>query len=52
MITAIDGVPAGQHVLARHLEAAGFVLSAAGFQMRRLAQMPEPVIELADDDDA
>ena len=38
--------PAGEHFLARFLEESGFVLTAAGFQMRRMAaygsQAPQP----------
>ena len=36
MIATIDGTPAGEHVLARFLQESGFVLTAAGFQMRRV----------------
>jgi ATP-dependent Lhr-like helicase len=36
LIATIDGTPAGEHVLARFLQESGFVLTAAGFQMRRV----------------
>jgi ATP-dependent Lhr-like helicase len=36
LIGEIDGFPARQHFLARFLEDAGFVETAAGFQMRRV----------------
>jgi ATP-dependent Lhr-like helicase len=45
LIGEIDGVPARQHFLARFLEEAGFVATANGYQMRRIApvlQIPEP----------
>jgi ATP-dependent helicase Lhr and Lhr-like helicase len=42
LIGEIEGVPAREHFLARFLEEAGFVLTAAGFQMRRVA----PVVEI------
>jgi ATP-dependent Lhr-like helicase len=49
LIATINGAPAGEHFLARYLEESGFVLTAAGFQMRRVAHAPEPAPE---DEDA
>ena len=37
LIGSINGVPARDHLLARYLEDAGFVNTALGFQMRRVA---------------
>jgi ATP-dependent Lhr-like helicase len=42
LIGEIEGVAAGRHFLARFLEDAGFVATAVGFQMRRVA----PVVEM------
>jgi ATP-dependent Lhr-like helicase len=50
LIGEVDGVAARQHFLARFLEEAGFVATANGYQMRRIApvlQIPEP----SDEDD-
>jgi ATP-dependent Lhr-like helicase len=51
LIAEIDGQPARMHFLARFLEDAGFVSTANGYQMRRVApvvQMPE---DSAEDED-
>ena len=45
LIGEIDGLAARQHFLARFLEDAGFVATAVGFQMRRVA----PVVEMEPD---
>jgi ATP-dependent helicase Lhr and Lhr-like helicase len=52
LIGAINGEPARQHFLARFLEESGFVNTAAGFQMRRIAPLAMPTNEdpLADED--
>jgi len=42
LVSEIDGIVARQHFLSRFLEEAGFVLTANGYQMRRLA----PVLAL------
>ncbi len=56
LIGTINGDPAGEHFLTRFLEESGFVLTAAGLQMRRVthpgAATPEPPDDGADDDDA
>jgi ATP-dependent Lhr-like helicase len=56
LIGTINGDPAGEHFLTRFLEESGFVLTAAGLQMRRIthtgAATPEPPDDSADDDDA
>jgi ATP-dependent Lhr-like helicase len=56
LIATINGDPAGEHFLTRFLEESGFVLTAAGLQMRRVAHAgattPEPPDDGADDDDA
>jgi ATP-dependent helicase Lhr and Lhr-like helicase len=52
LIGTINGTPAGEHFLARYLEDSGFVLTAAGFQMRRVARAPEPAEDEPDDPDA
>jgi ATP-dependent helicase Lhr and Lhr-like helicase len=46
LIGEIEGVAAGTHFLARFLEDAGFVATAVGFQMRRVA----PVVEMPESD--
>jgi ATP-dependent Lhr-like helicase len=53
LIGEIDGLAARQHFLARFLEEAGFVATAVGFQMRRVApvvEIPEP--EEGDEEDS
>ena len=45
LIGEIDGAPARSHFLAPFLEEAGFVVTANGYQMRRVA----PVVELSPD---
>jgi ATP-dependent Lhr-like helicase len=42
LIGTINGGPAREHFLARFLEESGFVNSAIGFQMRRIAPIPMP----------
>jgi len=42
LIGTINGEPAREHFLARFLEESGFVNSAVGFQMRRIAPIPMP----------
>ncbi|MDE3197793.1 MAG: DEAD/DEAH box helicase, partial [Acidobacteriota bacterium] len=42
LIGAIDDTPAAEHFLGRFLEESGFVLTAMGYQMRRLAPAPIP----------
>ncbi|MGA2812964.1 MAG: crosslink repair DNA glycosylase YcaQ family protein [Candidatus Acidiferrum sp.] len=51
LIATIDDLPARAHVLAPFLEAAGFVNTALGFQMRRAALLPMAT-EQAQDSDA
>jgi ATP-dependent Lhr-like helicase len=46
LVGEIEGVAAGTHFLARFLEDAGFVATAVGFQMRRVA----PVVEMPESD--
>jgi ATP-dependent Lhr-like helicase len=48
LITTINEKPAGEHFLARFLEDAGFVASAAGFQMRRV--MPSTIVMPAEEE--
>jgi len=54
LIATINGVDAGEHFLGRYLEDSGFVPTAAGFQMRRVARAgslaAEPVEEPEEDD--
>jgi ATP-dependent Lhr-like helicase len=42
LVGAINQEPARQHFMARFLEQAGFVNTAAGFQMRRITPIPMP----------
>ncbi len=42
LIASINGAPAAEHFLGRFLEESGFVLSAAGYMMRRTARAAEP----------
>jgi ATP-dependent helicase Lhr and Lhr-like helicase len=42
LISTINGVPVGEHLLARFLEESGFVSTAAGFQMRRVRRPDSP----------
>jgi ATP-dependent Lhr-like helicase len=54
LIGEIDGVVARQHFLARFLEEAGFVATANGYQMRRIApvlEIPEPTGEDEEEED-
>ena len=55
LVGTINGQPARQHFMARFLEESGFVDTAVGFQMRRIAPMALPeresLAEAADDDD-
>jgi len=54
LVGMINGQPARQHFLARFLEESGFVNTAVGFQMRRIAPAALPERESipeADDDD-
>jgi ATP-dependent Lhr-like helicase len=41
LISTINGAPPGDHFLARYLEESGFVMTAAGFQMRRVAHVEQ-----------
>jgi ATP-dependent Lhr-like helicase len=50
LIGTIDDEPANQHFLGRLLEETGFVLTAAGYQMRRVSSAPAPVED--DEEDA
>jgi len=50
LIGTINGEAAGDHFLARYLEDSGFVLTAAGFQMRRVSPAVAAVAEPAEDD--
>jgi ATP-dependent Lhr-like helicase len=53
LIATINDEPANGHFLGRLLEETGFVSTAAGFQMRRLAGRqpePQPEAEVEDDD--
>ncbi|HEY2013955.1 MAG TPA: crosslink repair DNA glycosylase YcaQ family protein [Bryobacteraceae bacterium] len=56
LIATINGAAAGEHFLARFLEESGFVPTAAGFQMRRVAQAapssPEAPEDEMDENDA
>jgi ATP-dependent Lhr-like helicase len=54
LVAEIDGLVAREHFLARFLEDAGFVATANGYQMRRVAQVleMEPESEDAEDDSA
>ena len=54
LIGEINDAPAREHFLARFLEEAGFVSSAPGFQMRRVAPVVEfePVQEADEDESA
>jgi ATP-dependent Lhr-like helicase len=55
LIATVNGEPAREHFLARFLEESGFVNSAIGFQMRRIAPIPMPAQDAASveaDDDA
>ena len=54
LIGEIDGIAARQHFLARFLEDAGFVPTAVGFQMRRVAPVVEfePAQEADEDESA
>jgi ATP-dependent helicase Lhr and Lhr-like helicase len=47
LIGEINGSPAREHFMARFLEEAGFVNTALGFQMRRVAAI---ALTAADDD--
>jgi ATP-dependent Lhr-like helicase len=50
LIETVDGIPAGEHFIARFLEESRFVATISGFQMRRVtAAAPE---DPADEDDA
>jgi ATP-dependent helicase Lhr and Lhr-like helicase len=51
LISEIDGVVARQHFLARFLEEAGFVATANGYQMRRVAPVLEMSPEPSDEED-
>jgi len=51
LIGEIDGQPARLHFLARFLEDAGFVATANGYQMRRVAPVVEMSPEPAEDED-
>jgi ATP-dependent Lhr-like helicase len=42
LVGSINGEPAREHLLARFLEESGFVNTAAGFQMRRIAPLAFP----------
>lgn len=44
LISTINGVPAHSHLIAKHLQSAGFVVGAMGFNLRRPLQSA-PVIE-------
>jgi ATP-dependent Lhr-like helicase len=50
LIGTINDTPAGEHFLARFLEDSGFVLTAAGFMMRRVAASALPFPEEDDAD--
>jgi ATP-dependent Lhr-like helicase len=57
LIGTINGQPARENFLARFLEESGFVNSAIGFQMRRVAPVPMPTqdaasVETAEEADA
>ncbi len=45
LVSSIDDRPASDHFIARFLEVSGFVLTAAGFQMRRARPEPEEIEE-------
>jgi ATP-dependent Lhr-like helicase len=51
LIGEINEAPAGQHFLARFLEESGFVPSAAGFQMRRVAAQSPSAAEAEIEDE-
>ena len=51
MIGVINGAPAREHFLARHLEEAGFVNTVLGFQMRRVTPIVAPEQSNEDDSD-
>jgi ATP-dependent helicase Lhr and Lhr-like helicase len=51
LIGEIDGHPARMHFLARFLEDAGFVGTANGYQMRRVAPVLEMNPDPAEDED-
>jgi ATP-dependent Lhr-like helicase len=51
LIGEIDGQPARMHFLARFLEDAGFVSTANGYQMRRVAPVVQMNPESAEDED-
>jgi ATP-dependent Lhr-like helicase len=51
LISEIDGVVARQHFLARFLEEGGFVATANGYQMRRVAPVVEMSPEPSDEED-
>ena len=50
MIGTINGEPAREHFLARFIEESGFVNTAVGFQMRRMAPafVPAPNAAIVD----
>jgi ATP-dependent Lhr-like helicase len=50
LIATINDEPAGAHFLGRFLEESGFVATAAGYQMRRVASAPVPETDDTDDD--
>ena len=58
LVGTINGEPARQHFLSRFLEESGFVNTAVGFQMRRIAPLAMPAdlaavhaLEAGSDDD-
>ena len=51
LIGVINGAPAREHFLARHLEEAGFVNTVLGFQMRRVPPIVAPEQSNEDDSD-
>jgi ATP-dependent Lhr-like helicase len=51
LVGTINDLPAGEHFLARFLEDAGFVATAAGFQMRRVARPAAEAAEAETEDE-